>query len=195
MSLDCEFTSGPFFSVIGNAYQCRVQSTTKVVSDFKFVDNVNGIHHDVNSNAACQMLWVWGTIFHYIPRGLGEHFTNLEAIWVHYGGLKELKNLEQFPNLRYIYARHNQIEELPSNTFKENPLMEWIDLRHNQIKFIDGEIFLAFGNLSNLNLRNNYCIDKLYNGKIKYSYEVSKKQFHLVTSLLHFEGENMKFIT
>lgn len=170
MTLDCEFVNGPFYSIIGFAYQCKVQISTQVVSDFKVVDTVNGVHQDSNSNAACQMLWVHGTIFHYIPRGIGEHFTDLEAIWIHYGGLKELKHLEQFPNLRYVYARHNQLEELSSDVFKGNPLIEWVDLRHNRLKFIDGEIFMAFGNLTNLNLKNNYCIDKQFLGKLKQTY-------------------------
>lgn len=167
MTLDCEFVNGPFYSIIGYAYQCRVQDTTKIVSDFKFVDSVNGNHQNSNSNSACQMLFVWGTIFHFIPRGIGEFLTGLEAIWIHYGGLKKLKNLEQFPNLRYIYARHNEIEELSPDVFKENLNMEWIDLQFNHIKLIDGAIFLNFANLTNLNLRNNYCIDKHYNGKMK----------------------------
>lgn len=167
MTLDCSFNSGPFYSVIGFAYQCKVEETTKIVNDYKIVQKINGIHHDTNSNQACQMLWVRGTIFHYIPRGIGDHFENLEAIWIHYGGLKELSNLEQFPNLRYIFARNNELTELRSDVFKNNPNMEWLDLKHNNLTFIDGQIFLPFLNMTNLNLRDNYCIDEHYYGKIR----------------------------
>lgn len=166
MTLDCSFTSGPFYSVIGYAYQCKVESTTKVESNYKIVQKINGIHNDMNSNLACQMLWVRATIFHYIPRGIGDHFVNLEAIWIHYGGLKELSNLEQFPNLRYIYARHNELFELKSDVFKNNPNIEWVDLRYNNLKFIDGQIFLPFINMTNLNLKDNYCINQHYHGKL-----------------------------
>jgi Leucine-rich repeat (LRR) protein len=166
MTLDCSFTSGPFYSIIGNAYQCKVEATTKVDNNYKKVQKINGIHQDINSNKACQMLWTRGIIFHYIPRGIGDHFENLEAIWIHWSGLKELSNLEQFPNLRYIYARHNELTELKSDVFKNNSLIEWIDLKHNNLKFIDGQIFLPFKNMTNLNLKDNYCIDQHYHGKL-----------------------------
>lgn len=173
MTLDCSFVEGPFYSIVGAAYQCKVQNTTIVVNDYKIVNSINGIHHDMNSNLACQMLWVYGTIFNYIPRGIGDHFENLEAIWIQHGGLKELSNLEQFPNLRFIYARYNNLRELRSDVFKNNPTMEWLDLKYNNLTFIDGQIFLPFKNLTNLNFEYNYCIDNHYHAKLRSDYNYS----------------------
>ncbi|KAG5669093.1 hypothetical protein PVAND_016990 [Polypedilum vanderplanki] len=155
-------------SQVSSHTYCKVQETTMIKYESTSIDNVNGIHQDINSNEAVDMLWVRGTIFYYIPARIGHYLTNLQAIWIHQCGLKVLKyeNLKQFPKLRYIYAGQNQLEVLASDVFKGNPNIEWIDLQKNKLKFIDGEIFTVFPLMQNLNLKKNYCVDQHHYGKV-----------------------------
>jgi hypothetical protein len=41
-----------------------------------------------------------------------------------------------------------------------------VDLRDNRLTFVDGEIFVAFPMMQNVNLKKNYCIDEHHHGKI-----------------------------
>lgn len=106
-TLFCTFTDGPYYSIIGNPYQCKVENTTKIVNEYHVINDVNGRQYDANSNSEVQMLWVTGTTFHYIPLGIGKFFDNLEAIWIRYGGLKQLEHekMKQFPGLRLEFLR------------------------------------------------------------------------------------------
>ncbi|KAL7015919.1 hypothetical protein ACKWTF_016732 [Chironomus riparius] len=164
-TLFCTFTDGPYYSIVGNPYQCKVENETKIVNEYHVINDVNGRQYDANSHSEVQMLWVTGTTFHYIPFGIGKFFDNLEAIWIRYGGLKKLEHekMKQFPNLRYLYLRYNSIRVLKPDVFKGNPKLEWIDFKGNRLTYVDGEIFLAFTKLQNLNFKKNYCIDQQHN--------------------------------
>ena len=60
---------------------------------------------------------------------------------------------------------------LKPDVFKGNPKLEWIDFKGNGLTYVDGEIFLPFTKLQNLNFKKNYCIDQQHNSKFIKNYE------------------------
>ena len=58
----------------------------------------------------------------------------------------------------------NQIEELPNDIFVNCLELEKIHLYGNKIKYLGTEIFNDLQKLDFVNLGNNICVNKLYNG-------------------------------
>lgn len=160
--LNCDYNYGPFYSIIGRVYQCKVHDI-KIVSASVTIDGISNAYEVPELNDGIKMIWIWGSIFHYIPNGIGNHFKNIEAIWIHYCGLKEMthRNLKQFPKLLYLYAGFNQLKVLDRETFESNPRLEWINLKNNKLKFISYMLFEKLHNVSYMNFENNQCISAL----------------------------------
>lgn len=97
----------------------------------------------------------------FIPRGLDKIYKNLKALYVPYGRVKELRqvDLKSFPKLVYLDLGECDIRIIEDGTFDFNPNLEVIWLVINQVIHIDSNVFINLNKLSFLGMRLNPCIN------------------------------------
>lgn len=86
---------------------------------------------------------------------------NLEVFVLTNGQLKVLPEnfFEMNTKLRLVKANANQIEHLPKDLFKYNPLIEEIYFKNNKLRSISTD-FTVLRAVKNVDFHGNSCIDK-----------------------------------
>ena len=185
--LDCEFGDKYTF-IVGVLYSCVVTSLDNPYNNLN-IDGYSGEHKGNKSDADVKVIHIYGTNTKYIPTNLGS-FSNLTALRMVGNKLVDIKakdfhemqNLESISfesnklssvpldvfatltKLRSIDLSYNQIEELPNGIFKNNMELEIINLWNNKIKHLGTEIFHDLKKINYVDLEDNICVNKRYNG-------------------------------
>lgn len=81
---------------------------------------------------------------------------------------------EKAINLQTISLEANKLERISRNLFKNNLKLEKIALNTNNIQFIDASMFDHLQNAKFVNLKESFCIDKLY---YKNDFDAMKNDF------------------
>ena len=187
VKLDCEFIDVSYH-LVGSLYSCEVTSLDNPHNNLT-IEGYSGVHKANKNGADVKAIYIHGTNTKYIPTNLGS-FSKLTALRMRFTKLVEIKakdfngmqNLEflSFHNnklssvpldafatltkLKIIYLSENQIEELPNGIFKNNLKLEQIYLYENKIKYLGTEIFNHLEKLNYVDLGNNICVNKIYDG-------------------------------
>lgn len=74
--------------------------------------------------------------------------------------LLEPKVLQALPYLRLLILNNNQITSLLSNLFQNNPLLNYFSAIENEIISVSPNIFDSIPQVSDVNLRENSCVDR-----------------------------------
>jgi Leucine-rich repeat (LRR) protein len=166
----CEFKPVDF-SYIGSAYSCIVQQSLSVTSPDIEITSVRGGHMSDKNDDSVKAFIADDKYIQYIPRNLAKFFKNLLAIKINRGYLVELSPevFAEMPQLRYLDFDKNSIEILETDLFKFNPRLQRIWLEKNKIKGIDGQLFDGMTALDDVDLSENKCAQKRYNGRITIS--------------------------
>jgi Leucine rich repeat len=100
---------------------------------------------------------------HYVPRGLGTFFPDLQHIWFWHNGLKaiEKSDLEQFKNLKEIFLAGNWIQHLDSDLFVFNTKLTHIDLSYNPLVQVGENLLLPLVNLQEATFAHSNCVNKV----------------------------------
>jgi hypothetical protein len=131
-------------------------SPNQQITSINGVSGSSATRNDVTSFRALSQL------INYFPRGLAKFFPKIEGIYVSSSKLKAItkQDLEQFPQLKEIWAHHLDIEKLDDDLFASNQKVLFIDFEQNKIKFIGEETFEPLKQLTGLYLNANQCINK-----------------------------------
>lgn len=108
-------------------------------------------------------LFIESLILHYLPKGIGKFFPQLEILYVTNTFLKSIKaaDLEGLPNLKILYLGGNDIEELSSDLFKFTPKLVDFSCPRNKISRVGKDLFESLQSLNVVNLQCNKCINNL----------------------------------
>lgn len=113
----------------------------------------------------------------YFPHEVTKYFENLNSIWIHDSGLREItkNDLKEYKNLRVLKLESGNLKVLEKNLFNFTPNLEVVDLMNNLIFFIDTKVFGSLNHLTNLDLRMNGC-------KEDFNYAGSKEAVKEITN-------------
>jgi hypothetical protein len=141
-------------------YTCRA-TEFHVESRAEQLTGVSGTHIEKGSNENVGILLVVNKTVHYLPQHMEQHLPRLYHLDLNGVGLKAISSNDMlmFPNLRYLYIRRNEIEELPEGLFNNNKELQFINLNDNKIKRVALSIFDAPYQLVSLTIEGNICID------------------------------------
>lgn len=155
-------TSPPPAKQLENVYQCQVASGVTVLTSSQKITNSSGNHLSGYTDNDVTSIAFKGKTVYYFPTGVNEIFKNILALAVTESKLREIchEDLQNFPHLRYLNLRSNELSVIESNLFKANVELETIVLSFNKIKQIDDGAFDNLPNLSNLYVEHNGCISK-----------------------------------
>jgi Leucine-rich repeat (LRR) protein len=100
-----------------------------------------------------------------IPEDTFKDLIQLQILDLAFNKLKTVpsKLLAELKNLAFFIIFSNQVEEIPLGFFRNNLKLDYVELSLNHLTAIDTTNFPQMKNLTNLNLKNNTCIDKSYN--------------------------------
>lgn len=144
-------------------YYCDVRNLVNITSPESARNyQIVGEHVDGHNNDNLQAFSVRGRgKIYYFPKGLQNHFKNLEGIEIHGTGLKEIcqEDIKDFSKLISLYLGWNELEVIEKDLFVHNSNLELIYLSHNKISRIDPSAFDMMMKLRYLDLSSNVCID------------------------------------
>lgn len=135
------------------------------------------------------------SVMKFIPRNALKKFINLKELSLNKAGICELSPLEAIVNLRRVFLKHNEITEMPDETFSNCLNIDLIDLSNNRITEINEKSFLKLRKLTNLQLNSNLIASihplafhsnimlttlSLYNNKI---IKIESRTFHNLPNL------------
>jgi Leucine-rich repeat (LRR) protein len=157
LTLQCKFDD----YLYDKNYKCEVEGLD-VTATNQIVSDVSGLHIPRRTNADVIILSIDGQTAHYLPQGLDKFFPNVIYLNINKSGLKEItkNDLKNFPQLRNIAVRGNEIESLPGDLFEYNTQITNIGFAGNKIKSIGNDIFKSLNNLESVNLLRNTCISQ-----------------------------------
>lgn len=156
--IECNFRLKSL-SVIGNVYQCDVESSNLLESklDFHFAF---GDHMPTKTDDDVKAFLLQNSKITKFPIELQDFFKNLEGIEITNSLLVEIpeNSFKNLTNLISVDLSNNKIEEILPGTFKSNHKLISLDLSSNNLMFIAVEIF-SNKNLKNVDFYSNKCID------------------------------------
>ncbi|CAO1294620.1 unnamed protein product [Diamesa serratosioi] len=181
--LNCDFTD------ISMQYACVVTSLDNTMNEM--VINGHSANHKSNKRDSDVLaILMYDTNTKHIPRNLGLLFYSLTTLVMlntslveiksqDFDGMMELEHLEislnlltslpintfsKLTKLRTINLSWNQINTIQNGVFSNNLNLESLFLYENNIKFLGSTLFDGLPMLNIVNLENNTCVTKKYEG-------------------------------
>ena len=188
--LKCEFEYLRYYGHHnhGELYSCCVRSLNNLNNNSS-IDGYLGVHKPNKNDTDVRGISIWDTNAKHIPANLGSLFHLIAFVMVgtqlfeiktkDFHGMQNLERINLNNNkltsvpldafatltkLRFIDLEYNQIEELPNGIFKNNLELIEIYLFQNKIKYLGTEIFNDLKKLNYVDLGDNICINKKYDG-------------------------------
>ena len=185
--LNCAFSNDDY-NILGSLYQCEVTTLDNTHNNL-IITGHTGTHMAKENNNNVKAIYIHDTNTKYVPKNLGLLF-NLTALAMWNGKLVEIKStdfhgmqdliyisfranqltsvpsdvFDTLTKLRTISLDVNQIEELPIDLFSKNLNVEEIFIRNNKIKFIATGFLNGLTQLNKVELIDNICVSKNYEG-------------------------------
>ncbi|XP_070500138.1 uncharacterized protein [Chironomus tepperi] len=160
--MECEF--GMFYFIaVGDVYCCDLKNTLNIKSkESAVINSAKGTHETGKSDSDIAGFYSVDSsrVIEYFPRNLANFFTNIKAIFINYGRLKEIQqsDLKPFPKLVYLNLGDNGIEFLEDGLFTYNPELKVVSFSSNKLIHIGTQVFDNLNNLAWLYLSKNNCI-------------------------------------
>lgn len=162
--LNCTFVDVAIRFRLQNVYSC--QGEIIFVGDPRIVNQVLGSHSSGRSNNDVQSLEIVRQDVKILPRNIDSFFLNLESVYVHRSGLKEVskEDFSGFLKLKQVDLHFNDVEEIDGNLLEGNPLVEAFSVFSNPIRHVGHNIFDHLPNLNSAHFVNGKCINERFDG-------------------------------
>lgn len=100
------------------------------------------------------------TVF-YIPKDFPGAYRKIIKLKIVRSKLTEIHraDISQFPGLKILVLRKNELQSLETDLFHSNLDLERVDLSFNQIWFVEQDAFKDMNQLRDLNFERNRCYD------------------------------------
>lgn len=190
-------------------YRCAVNDA-KLVNENETVATITSNNRKSNDDVT-MFMYKEDNFVKFIPNSIFSLFPNLEYFWIdedqHFKHLKA-DSLKNAHNLKVFHVTFNDITKLGAHVFSEAIMLEYINLSSNKIETIDKSAFVGlsklkgvlidenrirvmyastFSHLKNLfvlELRENVCINKLFeNASMKFAIIEGNIRFSCVYTL------------
>lgn len=156
--LRCSFNIH-FISAFGRlAYVCT--STFGESWNSTHVVGVSGVHRDGFTNADVEVVRISNCQrLTAVPRGFQHFFPIFSGFHLLGCGINSLNGdeVDEYPNLRWFALEYTQLEFIPGNFFKNNPLLTSTSFGANRIKRVGVGLLDDLRNLHRLYFFNNVC--------------------------------------
>ena len=166
LTVECEFTIITYKDnnqdvLAPDIYVCTMANITRECDSSKKVVAVSTNHMPGKSNDDVELFHTKvNQKIYNIPREIGRIFPNLIVVTMPFVELQQVRSqdLENFPNLRFLYLGNNKIKTLDSDLFKYTPKLEYLSVDYNQLTNIGTDILAPLMNLERLYLSQNPCL-------------------------------------
>jgi len=160
IDLNCKFRNETI--LVEQTYFCVAQNDLNIYDPNTKVSKINGNNLITKSSSFITGLSIDNKKTQYIPSNLGEKFTDLIALRIKNGRLKELvqEDIKSLTKLKYLNLDDNDIENLENDLFEYNKKLELIWFSKNKIKNVGSAVFDNLKSLGNLDLFGNKCITR-----------------------------------
>lgn len=96
-----------------------------------------------------------------LPKGLKEFFPGISILFLARLGLEAISSDDlNYPRLRFLIMKENNLESLSSDLFRHVPKLEVLDLHDNPVTIMGNDILSFLPNVRTVFLYNTACIGK-----------------------------------
>lgn len=167
-----------YYDQPGEGYSCRLEDALYETPNAEFV--IQGVHLQGRANADVKVLFTSNSVLHFVPLQIFDQFQNLEQVFIHNAGLRELnaplRNCGQLSSIRFsnnnmtnvprsifelcgnvttISFLNSSIEQIDPLAFNLLHHLETIVIQDNPISWIHPDTFETVRNLTTLSLQGN----------------------------------------
>jgi hypothetical protein len=157
ITLKCTF--GPSdWQTIGNVYACSAK-VNQVIGE-RTVTGVSGTHWSGKTNDDVKAIQMDRQTLDFIPRDINKHFKNLQGLQMVDTTLKFISkfDLQQFPDLKHLDLRRNQLEVIDGDLFSFTTKIKTIILVNNKITNVGLNLLSNLKDLGRVFFNDNPCI-------------------------------------
>jgi Leucine rich repeat len=143
------------------------------------VEKVESTNLDGKTNDNVEGLYISHQYVRYLPTGVLDVYRNINHYHVVGSHLKYLNNQQLDRRIRFIHFDDNEIEEIPTeffrnsvdlevislaknrignlreDTFRGMPKLRWVSLAGNRLRYLPGSLFMGNTNLERISFENN----------------------------------------
>jgi Leucine rich repeat len=163
LHMECSYFADTMYSQFGRAYGCYVSKV--MYTHDPILSLARGSHQRGKSNRDVKEI-IFGvngadSCMDSIPQNILSFYRNINGLG--FGMNCQIKKLtgdelKAYSNLEWFALWMNQIEEIPSNLFDNNPKLKLVDFKSNKIARIGLDLFAGLNDLTSIDFRNNICI-------------------------------------
>lgn len=153
------------FLFAGNIKSCVVSSLDPITSPDTTITSVNGEFEPTDYEG----LIIENKTVHFLPEGIQDFFPQMIRMKISNCQLKSVDrgDFAGLPNLKNLHLDHNDLIILEGDLFHRNPKLEHLNLDYNKIMFIGFGFTTGLGNLVEVYILKNECIDFSIRAKSK----------------------------
>lgn len=155
----CNYRNYNLSPLSGFRYSC--DATVINSGSASSLEKLTGSHVIGKSNKDVGWLVVIRQNLTFVPEGIAEFFSNLDAFSVQSSSLKTISanDLRPFPRLVLLELFQNHLTSIDGDLFKYTPHLQFAGFRGNQIQHIGQDLVTNLNNLTWLYFDWNICID------------------------------------
>lgn len=144
----------------GTKYSCVVSDLSTSYND-RFVTTIHGQHLEGRTNEDVVKVLIEHQSCPYLPINLGEHFKNLDTLYVMKSKVMHLTNddLTGLTKLKILDVSYNPIKRIHSDYFKGHGSIEIISFYDCDLNYIEVGALDPLVNLKEGHFQFNECID------------------------------------
>ena len=152
--LECKVIRGSWS--IGEIEYCEAQNLY-ITSENAEITSVNGSTEPTSLPG----LFIDHQTAHYLPKGIGRFFPNLNGLAVWSSKLKSLTqdDLKPLKQLLSVTFNDNDVTDLEDGLFEYNSKLQIVSFNDNKLKLVGENVLSILKNLNQLHFQNNVCIN------------------------------------
>lgn len=142
-----------------DVYSCDVYHL-RIKNANRTIDEVKGEHGRGKSNSDVKAIFINDKTCHFVPKGIGRFFKNLENLQIRNSVLSEIakEDLRPFTKLIGLWLDGNNLKFLEADLFECSQNLQFIDFRNNRIQSISADVLDPILNLRQILFSGNVCI-------------------------------------
>lgn len=176
--------------VMKNVYFCGGELSNRCDSRLRVV-GVSNNHLPNKSLRDVQELAMQNQNIPVLPKGLREFFPYISILFLPRLGLEAISPDDlNYPRLRFLILKENNLESLSSDLFRHVPNLEVLDLHENPVTILGNDILNSLPNVRTIFLYNTACIGKWPLGNFHNFEKVNQLRQMLATSCKPTRIEN-----
>lgn len=161
----CDFVYADH-ETVGTLYTCE---GFVIVSWSSELEGVWGTHQAGKTHDDVEAISVNSQGLQRFPVGMEAFFANLKVLDFRRPSLSLITadNLQSFPQLRVLHVFSGNIVTVPGDLFSFTPMLTSVSFERNNIWHIGHGLVANLGNLTNLHLEDNLCVNRWAKNRVE----------------------------